>query len=173
MENNIPVTEAELAEWQALCDAANPEPWEGSFLAGTNATWADHRFANGSRTIMPRLIAEVLRMRGVVDAERSDHEDTRKYWQKICMRAARDADREINQLASAMSADSDRIKKAETENARLQSLIAAYKELDAGNKDYIEGIDWLANDVPAPIHAANRRLEAARARVAGLEGGAS
>ena len=62
MENNIPVTEAELAEWQALCDAATPEPWEGSFLAGTNATWADHRFANGSRTIMPRLIAEVRRL---------------------------------------------------------------------------------------------------------------
>lgn len=74
MENSIHVTEAELVEWQALCGAATPGPWE---VVGENGYVRalqpartvcrvfyspDEYFIAVSHAAMPRLIAEVRRL---------------------------------------------------------------------------------------------------------------
>ena len=94
MSGHQPVTEAELNEIRARCDAATPPPWR-SFVEGrdhtsgsslikrgegaarhedielTGATVADQDFIAHARQDVPHLVAEVVRLRRVLK-ERGD-----------------------------------------------------------------------------------------------------
>lgn len=80
-----PVTAEELAEWRRLCDAATPGPWEvkatvfnsrvvspsgvvvGDWGMASYLSDVDNgKFIAASRQAMPRLLAEVERLRGLL-----------------------------------------------------------------------------------------------------------
>ncbi len=73
-----PITDEELAAWQAMIDAATPEPWVVvasrdvmpavvcqciNTIAMEFSSDADAQVTATSRSAMPRLIAELLRVR--------------------------------------------------------------------------------------------------------------
>lgn len=79
------MTEQELAELGALANAATPPPWEAENDVGTGIlsamlgggphmmafgdvwTFADAAFIAAARTAVPELIAEVRRLRGLLE----------------------------------------------------------------------------------------------------------
>lgn len=58
----LEITEEQLAEWMALCDAATPGPWTRSGL---------FEALNRARTAMPALIAALREARAALEAERT------------------------------------------------------------------------------------------------------
>jgi len=68
-----PMTEDELRAIEARCDAATPMPWNKGYPCEHDK--ATHDFALQARTDIPRLVAEVWRIRGAL-------ESIEEYWNR-------------------------------------------------------------------------------------------
>ena len=64
---DYPFTQAEIAELEKLCDAATEGPWPDGqvplYEGSVSATKDDLAFIEASRTALPRLLAEVKKLR--------------------------------------------------------------------------------------------------------------
>ena len=147
---NGAVTEKELAEWQALCDAVRDQRspyWQAD--RDRLATFA-----------APALIAEVRRLKNDFDTRVNalvDDETADLHAESVLL-----GDRARNAVARAEA--------AEAENARLLARVDAYRERDRFNYAFSR---MVADDGPvddnAFVEARNAR-DAASARLAELEG---
>lgn len=80
MSYHAPLTDDELAEMQARCDAATPGPWESFHRMIVNESHchkSDGEFIAHARTDIPRLLGDNKRLRAEVERLKADLDNER------------------------------------------------------------------------------------------------